>query len=116
MEGNFKSKMPFKKRLLESSKIISKYPGRIPIVVEKHTSCELPTIEKFKYLVPQDMTISQFIFVIRKGVKLNQDHALFITVNKSLVSSNSTVLENYEEHKDKDGFLYVIYTSENTFG
>jgi GABA(A) receptor-associated protein len=22
----------------------------------------------------------------------------------------------YEEHKDKDGFLYVTYSGENTFG
>ena len=62
------------------------------------------------------MTISQFMFIIRKRIKLESNHALFIMVNNALVPSNSTISDNYETHKDEDGFLYIIYTSENTFG
>ena len=40
MESNFKKKNSFEKRNTESKTIISKYPGRLPIIVEKHNSCE----------------------------------------------------------------------------
>ena len=65
----FQSKHPFEKRCEESSKIMEKYKDRIPIIVLKHKSCELPTIDKHKYLVPKDMTMGQFTYIIRKRTK-----------------------------------------------
>lgn len=32
------------------------------------------------------------------------------------VLNSASVGEVYEEHKDEDGFLYVQYSGENTFG
>jgi len=116
MEMTFKDNISFDKRKQESTKIIEKFSGRIPIIVEKHDSCILPTIDKCKYLVPKDMTISQFLFVIRKRIQLDSSQSLFITVNNSLVIGNHTVGAIYEDKKDEDGFLYIVYTSENTFG
>ena len=116
MKSIFKENNPIEKRKNESKTIINKYPGRIPIIVEKYTDCSLPKIDKMKYLVPNDMTISHFMFVIRKRIKLEPSQSLFITVNSVLVSSSSTVGEIYDDNKDEDGFLYVVYCSENTFG
>tara|TARA_Y100000996_G_C22378521_1_gene584071 strand:+ start:401 stop:751 length:351 start_codon:yes stop_codon:yes gene_type:complete len=116
MESNFKKKNSFEKRNTESKTIISKYPGRLPIIVEKHNSCELISIDKNKYLVPKEMTVSQFIFIIRKRINLESNQSLFVTVGGRLVSSNLLISEIYSQYKDKDGFLYFIYTSENTFG
>ena len=62
------------------------------------------------------MTISQFMFIMRKRIKLESSQSLFVTVNSILVSSNATICEIYDDNKDEDGFLYVVYTSENTFG
>ena len=112
----FQTKHPFEKRSEESSRIMEKYKDRIPIIVLKHQSCELPTIDKHKYLVPKDMTFSQFIFVIRKRIQLDPSQCLFTSINDQLVNSSSLVCDIYERSKDKDGFLYVVYTSENTFG
>jgi len=116
MENTFRNKNSFDTRSQEAKNILQKYTDRIPIIVEKHNSCILPEVDKCKYLVPKDMTMSQFIFVIRKRVKLNPTQALFITVNHSLVTASQTVGDIYENQKDEDGFLYVVYTSENTFG
>ena len=58
-------------RIEESRKIREKYPERIPVIVEKSKSCqELPDIDKHKFLVPKDLTMGQFIYVIRKRIKL----------------------------------------------
>ena len=55
-------------------------------------------------------------YIIRKRIKLKPEEALFVIVNNNLVSSSEQINSVYEKHKDEDGFLYVIYTSENTFG
>ena len=114
--NNFKGKSTFDNRKLESSRILKKYPDRIPIIVLKNDSCNLPTIDKHKYLVPKDMSFSQFIFVIRKRIQLDPSQSLFTVINGKLVNGSTTVGVIYNDLKDNDGFLYVVYTSENTFG
>ena len=110
------SDIEFNSRRRESSRIMSKYPDRIPIIVSKNKSSKIQDIDKKKYLVPREMYIGQFIYIIRKNLKLDQSEALFITINNQLSPSNIPLGEIYEKQKDKDGFLYMTYTSENTFG
>jgi GABA(A) receptor-associated protein len=112
----FQSRNSLEKRLDESTRILEKYKDRIPIIVLKHDRSELPEIDKNKYLVPNDMSYSQFIFVIRKRIKLDPSETLFTCINNELVSGSTRVDQIYNDKKDKDGFMYVVYTSENTFG
>mgnify|MGYP003991162905 CR=1 FL=1 len=114
--NNFQKKHSFEKRRADSQSVITKYPERIPIIVQRGDKSELPVIDKSKYLVPRDMTMSQFSFVIRKRIKLEPSQAIFITINNTLVTNSKLLSEIYEENKDPDGFLYVTYTGENTFG
>ena len=71
---------------------------------------------KKKYLVPKDLPMNQFVFIIRKRIKLDPSQTLFVMVNNSLVSGSELLGEVYETKKDTDGFLYMKYSSENTFG
>jgi len=112
----YKKNNSLEKRSKESNRILTKHPERIPIIVCKSTNCDLPDIDKQKYLVPKDMSLGQFIYVIRKRIKLQANEALFILVNNVLQPSNKSIQEIYEDHKDVDNFLYIIYSSENTFG
>jgi len=112
----FKDKYGPKSRELESNKILLKYPTRIPIIVEKHINCKLKDINKNKYLVPKDMLMNQFIYVIRKRIELEPSESLFVMTANQLTSSNMTLGEIYDKHAGEDGFLYMVYTSENTFG
>ena len=113
---SFKERYDEEIRCAESHRILTKYQDRIPIIVEKCVKCELPHIEKQKFLVSKDLTLGQFIYIIRKRIDLNADQALFIMVNNTLAPNNITLSELYEAHKDIDKFLYIKYTSENTFG
>ena len=106
----------FEKRLAESERILHKHSDRIPIIVCKDSKCQLADIDKQKYLVPKDMSLGQFIYVIRKRIQLKSEEALFILINYSLHPSNKLIGEIYDECKDKDNFLYMVYSSENTFG
>lgn len=113
---SYKELVDFEKRKSESTRIRRKHPDRIPVIVDKSRDCSLPTIDKQKFLVPQDMTLGQFIYIIRKRIKLESSEALFIMVNNNLMTSTLQLCEIYENQKDEDGFLYIVYTSENTFG
>ena len=103
-------------RSFESNRIRVKYPDRIPVIVEKSPISDVPDLDKKKYLVPSDLTVGQFVYVIRKRVKLSAEKAIFIFVNNKLPPTASLMSTIYEENKDEDGFLYVLYSGENTFG
>jgi GABA(A) receptor-associated protein len=113
---NFKKK-PFENRIIEAINMIDKYPDRLPIICDKYKrDTNIPNIDKNKYLIPIDFTVAQFIYVIRNRMRLPPEKALFIIV-KDIIPSNSTLIKDlYNEYHDVDRFLYINYTSENTFG
>jgi GABA(A) receptor-associated protein len=113
---NFKNKHSLELRKEESNKIINKYPDRIPIIVEKHKSCNYDTLQKTKFLSPKNLTLGQFVYIIRKNIKLSPEKAIFVTINGLLPPTSALMSDLYESHKDEDDFLYIIYSSENTFG
>ncbi len=116
---NFKSKNTFAARLNESQRILMKFPERIPIICEKEkakSSEMLPDLIKQKFLVPRDIKVFEFMFVIRSKLKIGAEYAIFITINGIIPNSTEIMSHIYEEHKDDDGFLYVTYGAENTFG
>ncbi|XP_038995507.1 autophagy-related protein 8f-like isoform X1 [Hibiscus syriacus] len=77
---------------------------------------DIPTIDKKKYLVPGDLTVGQFVYVIRKRIRLSAEKAIFIFVDNVLPPTGAIMSTIYDEKKDEDGFLYVTYSGENTFG
>ena len=70
---------------------------------------DIATIDKKKYLVPADLTVGQFVYVIRKRIKLSPEKAIFIFVDEVLPPTAALMSSIYEEHKDEDGFLYITY-------
>jgi GABA(A) receptor-associated protein len=112
----FIHKYSFNKRYNESKNIIKKYPSRIPIIVERQQNSKIQDIDKHKYLVPNDLTVGQFIYVIRKRINLSPEKAIFIFINNVLPPTSSLMSSIYSLYKNKDGFLYVTYSGENTFG
>lgn len=114
---SFKSMYSFKERITETYNILQKYPERIPIICEKNSKAKNTSeLDKKKYLVPCDLTIGQFIYVIRKRLSIKPEMALYIFINGAIPPSAEFIQTIYERHKDEDGFLYVTYSFENTFG
>ena len=114
---DFKSIHSFETRFQEASRIRQKFPGRIPVIVERlEKSKTIPLIDKQKFLVPPDLTLGQFVFVIRTRIKLSPEQALFVFVNNSLPTTGTIMRELYKSHQSDDGFLYLKYCGENVFG
>jgi GABA(A) receptor-associated protein len=116
---SFKYKHSFQERFEEAHRVINKYPDRVPLICEKSYSRNhnlLPDIDKNKYLVPFDLTVGQFMYVIRKRMSLRSEEAIFLFVSNVVPPSSSLIGHIYQQHKDPDGFLYVQYSKENVFG
>lgn len=98
-------------------RLSKKYPGRIPVFVFRlKDTTDIPEISKHKYLVPSDLTVGNFIYLIRKQLKLTPERALYVFIGNTLPMSSLTMGEIYQIHKSEDGSLRMFYTSENTFG
>ncbi|KAG6594664.1 Autophagy-related protein 8C, partial [Cucurbita argyrosperma subsp. sororia] len=115
-KSSFKLGIPLEKRQAEASRIREKYPDRVPVIVEKAGRSKIADIDKNKYLVPADITVGQFVYVVRKRIKLSSEKAIFVFVKDTLPSTGALMSAIYEENKDEDGFLYLSYSGENVFG
>jgi GABA(A) receptor-associated protein len=113
---SFKEKYDFEKRKMEVDRIRDKYPTKIPIIVEKNKKSSVPDLDKGKFLVPADLTVGQFLHIVRKRIKLSSEQALYIFINNTIPPTSAPLTSLYEHHKDEDGFLYITYSGENTFG
>lgn len=115
--SQFKQEFDFETRKGESQRIKEKYQDRIPIIVEKSCKSDIADIDKKKYLVPNDITVGQFVYIIRKRIELTAEKAIFLFTEKNNIPpTSSNISEIYEQYKNEDGFLYLIYAGENTFG
>ena len=105
-------------RKAEAAKIRSKFPDRVPVICERASSASasLPHIDNSKFLVPEEMTMGQLVYIVRKRIKLPPEQAIFVFVAGRLPPTSAKLADLYRKHQDADGMLYCVYASENTFG
>ena len=57
------------------------------------------------------------MYVVRKRIKtLSAETGLFFFINDTMQPASALLTQIYNNHKHDDGFLYILYSSENTFG
>lgn len=119
MQFKYKEKNPNPQiRKEKCENILKKHPDRIPIIIEKDPKAQIKDIDCSKFLVPKNLTVQELIYLIRKKLDLSKQASLFMLVNgNKSVTGEAGLQETYEKYKDKDdGYLYIIYTSELTWG
>ena len=104
-----------------STKLLKKYPDHVPVIIKRSPNDKiLRDIDKEKYLIPKNLKVNEIYLIIRKKITLDSKHAIFIFVKNHLgdvlVPNSSNIQEIYDLYKNDDGFLYIVYTAENTFG
>jgi GABA(A) receptor-associated protein len=119
--SNYKKTTPLEERLQKSNKMTSLYPDRVPIIVEMSSSSSsyntyIASSHKVKYLVPYNITMGQFIKILRDKIKIDQATALFFFIKNKIFPITSLIGEIYKENADEDGFLYIEFCEESTFG
>ncbi|KAF5742163.1 autophagy-related protein 8C-like [Tripterygium wilfordii] len=95
-KSSFKLEHPLERRQAEAARIREKYPDRIPVIVEKADKSDVPDIDKKKYLVPADLTVGQFVYVVRKRIKLSAQKAIFVFVKNTLPPTDKRAFNENE--------------------
>lgn len=118
---DYRSKKSLHERKIASQKLLSKYPDKVPIIVSKLSKLNpWNDLTKRKFLCPKELTIAQFIHILRKFLEdINMNKAIFLTLEQDklvLPESGAKLSELYEKYKNEDGFLYAIVYTENVFG
>lgn len=61
-------------------KINRNFPDRRPVIAERHPDSEIRLANCRKYLLPFNLTLGQFYFLLRKKMGMKSDEALFLFV------------------------------------
>lgn len=61
------------------------------MICEKADRSDIPDIDKKKYLVPADLTVGQFHYVIRKRIQLAPEKALFLFCSNTIPPNGEVV-------------------------
>jgi len=99
-----------------ANRIITKYRNRIPVLI--WSIGDNIKIRKRKFIVPKDLTLGQFLYVLRKQMdKIDAIDGVFIFVHatNTMIPVSETMAKIYEQH-NVDGFLRLSVVKENTFG
>jgi GABA(A) receptor-associated protein len=128
VDSEFKLKHPFNIRQRKAAACRTKNPDLIPMVIENDYGS--PTLPKNLHAMHGSsnfINLKSFIlFSLREHAKktnsrnpFSSEDTLIIRMGPraSYLPSNGEILNNlYENHKSEDGFLYLKYSFENTYG
>ena len=121
MSNLFRDQYTFEDRKNETQDVFKKSNNnKIPIILIKDPKKSgMFTIKDFKLLAPAHKTLSYLTRRIMEIAKLEASESLFLFPESDpsvLLSPGFMISQIYDKFKHEDGYLYLIYTTENTFG
>lgn len=116
----FKTERTLEERKIECAEIMKQNPLRIPVIVECNSTSKQHHLKKRKFLMEKNKsTVGMLLNNIRTRLEagsVTAEETIFLLFGNSIASTSTLLSQVYKEHKDEDGFLYVTYCLENTFG
>ena len=118
MDFQYKQNNSLQSRKNQYRKILENHPDKVPVILERDKKCTINKTIKTKYILSQEVTMAEFVNIIREKLDLKPDRALFFLVNgKHSVTMTDELGGIYQKYKDEeDGFLYMSYSEEIVYG
>ena len=126
--SSYKNSVSFNARKEATRNILNKYPDKCPIYLTFDNKLKLKQragTNFNKYIINNNLTIGQYMQVLKKRVEMGEKIALTLFVNiyknDKLINTILPILsmsieQAYTQYCDEDGFLYMNLVAENTFG
>jgi GABA(A) receptor-associated protein len=93
-----------------------KFHDRVPTVLNDNTGDFLKS-EKGRFLLDKDITLGQFMAMLRKKNKIEPHEAIYVYCDNLLPKSNTSMIDLWVDYRDvDDNILYLTCSKENTFG
>lgn len=86
------------------------------VICQKLAGADLPQLAEERLLLPCNFTVGNLTTFIRSHIKISPEKSIFLFVNNTLLPAHQELLTVYKERHDLDGFLYILYSGENSFG
>lgn len=105
---------PYEERARICKVMTSKYPERIPVIIEGCTG--LKKLPRNKFMTAQNTLVRDMLMNVRKRIDVDPSKAIFLFCGDTMLPMDVSFAEIYPKYKDKDGFLKIKYNEEVTFG
>ena len=112
-------KIPLEDRKAMSREIREKHDDKLPLICEGEDDDDDLVLDKkprYKFLVPNTFTFGAFQTVLRKQRSCPPHTAMYMFCNGKMYGNSERIADVFEKEKSEDGFLYVLWAKENTFG
>lgn len=107
-----------KEKLELSNKLRKLYPHFIPTIIRRNDKENyLHDLDKQQFLIPADMSLGAFVNFLKRRLGVYSILSLWIYSNSNMLTDRSQKMsEIYDQYVEIDGFLYLTYKSEESFG
>ena len=117
----FKARYSLTERKDKAKSRIEKYKSKglncVPVVIENADGATIGEVLRCNYMADRELTMARLMWQIRKTIKLGEAESIyFMIANTHIPNSKDKIGVIYDKYKDEDGFLYISFAGENTFG
>lgn len=102
-------KLELQNSKLESEKLKEKYPGTLPLLIDRCENSKNPILKKRRYLAPDHIEVNGLISYISTKLNLQNGENIKIMKDNTTLEHNAKIADLYEKQRSEDGYLHIQY-------